>query len=125
MKTIRSLPLALGLAATLFTASAALAHDAHAHHAQAAANETGELVRVNDQTDAAWLEHARADYPINACVVSDEAFEDKPKEYIYRQAGQPDRLLRFCCGDCADDFRKDPAKYLHALDEAAAKKAKK
>jgi YHS domain-containing protein len=124
MKTIRFLHLALGLAVSFFAASAAIAHDAHAH-AQPAGNETGELVRVNDKTDAAWLEHARAEYPINACVVSDEAFEDKPKEYIYRQPGQPDRLVRFCCGDCADDFRKDPAKYLRALDEAAARKANK
>ena len=32
---------------------------------------------------------------------------------------QPDRLVRFCCDGCPDDFMKDPAKYLKQLDAAA------
>ena len=39
-----------------------------------------------------------------------------------RPAGQPDRLVRFCCNDCLDDFQKTPAKFLAMIDTAKAKK---
>ena len=45
-------------------------------------------------------------------------------DYIYKEKGKPDRLVRFCCKMCIPKFEKDPAKYLKKLDEAAAAKAK-
>jgi hypothetical protein len=88
----------------------------------------GKLVPVDAKTDATWLAQARASYPLNSCVVSGDAFDGgemgKQMDYIYRQDGQPDRLVRMCCKDCAKDFRKDPAKYLKSIDDAAAAKAK-
>ena len=46
----------------------------------------------------------------------------KPQNYIYKEAGKPDRLVRFCCKDCVNDFKKEPALYLKKLDAAAATK---
>jgi hypothetical protein len=77
--------------------------------------------------DAAWLAQAKAAYPLKTCVVSDETIGGSMGEgidYVYKQAGQPDRLVRFCCKDCRKDFDKDPAKYLKLIDEAAAKAKK-
>jgi len=72
------------------------------------------------------LTKARAEYPTPACVVSGEHLEaGKTVEYVYKQEGQPDRLLRFCCHRCEARFKASPAKYLKKLDEAAAAKAGK
>lgn len=74
--------------------------------------------------DAAWLAQAKADYSLKTCVVSGDEFGGsmgKAVDYVYQQAGKPDRLVRFCCKDCRTDFDSDPAKYLKLLDEAAAK----
>ena len=65
-------------------------------------------------------------YPLTTCVVSDEKLGEmgKPVEYVYKEAGKPDRVVLFCCKDCVKDFQKEPAKYLKKLDEAGATKAK-
>ena len=84
----------------------------------------GTLFPVNDKTDAAWLAKARADYPLTTCSVSGDKLDGgdmgQPLDYVYKQAGKTDRLIRFCCKDCLKDFKKDPAKYLKAIDDAAA-----
>jgi len=48
----------------------------------------------------------------------------KPIDYIHKEEGKPDRLVRFCCKMCIGKFKKDPAKYLKLIDEAAAQKKK-
>ena len=45
-----------------------------------------------------------------------------PRDFIYQEAGKPDRLVRFCCAGCLKDFNKDPEKYLKMIDDAAAAK---
>ncbi len=117
--------LAVLVASAAFTTHPLSAHEGHDkadQHAMA-----GKLVLVNDQTDAAWLAKALADYPMDSCSVSGDKYEGgdmgKPQDYVYKQEGQPDRLVRFCCKDCVRDFKKDPAKYLKIIDEAAAAKA--
>jgi hypothetical protein len=66
-------------------------------------------------------------YPLTTCVVSGEALEGGdmggPVDYIHKEEGKPDRLVRFCCSGCVKKFKKDPAKYLAKLDAAAAKAA--
>lgn len=78
--------------------------------------------------DKPAADSAKSSYPLATCVVSDDKLEagtmGGPVDYIYKQAGKPDRLVRFCCKDCIKDFEKEPAKYLKKLDEAAAAKAK-
>lgn len=120
MKT-KSFPLLLALAAGLVCAGPAPAADhEHGSAKTAAAKTTGQLVAPTDQ-DAAWLEKARANYPLKTCVVSNEELGGMggSKDLIYRQTGQPDRLVRFCCKDCVEDFAKEPAKFLQAIDAAA------
>ncbi len=87
----------------------------------------GHLVPVaTAKPDAAWLAKAKADYPFATCVVSGDKLGGsmgETMEYVYRQPGQTDRLVRFCCSDCPDQFVKDPTKYLKLLDAAPAKPA--
>jgi hypothetical protein len=90
-----------------------------AEHQTAASNKVGNLVPVTEK-DAAWAAKARKEYPLDVCVTSDEKLGamGKSPEYIFRVAGQPDRLVVFCCDGCEDDFLKAPAKYLAKLDAA-------
>lgn len=92
----------------------------------AAVQGTGyKLMPVTDKTDAQWLSQARAAYPLMTCSVSGDKLDGgdmgAPLDYVYEQEGHPNRLIRFCCKDCLKDFRKNPAKYLKAIDDAAAK----
>lgn len=77
--------------------------------------------------EAALIAKARAAYPLKTCLVSDEALGSvgEAVPYIHRAAGQPDRVVFFCCGGCTGDFKKEPAKFLAKLDAAQAKSAKK
>lgn len=61
-------------------------------------------------------------YPLTTCVVSGETLGDmgKPVDYIHKEEGKPDRLVKFCCKMCVGKFKKDPAKYLAILDAAPA-----
>lgn len=63
-------------------------------------------------------------YPLTTCVVSGEPLGEmgEPIDYIYKQEGKPDRLVKFCCKMCVSKFKKDPAKYLAKLDAAEAAK---
>jgi hypothetical protein len=84
--------------------------------------KSGHLLHVTEK-DAAWAAKERATYPLGVCVTSDEKLGSmgKAPEYIYRVAGQPDRLVMFCCAGCDEDFLKEPAKYLAKIDAAKAK----
>ncbi len=63
-------------------------------------------------------------YPLDYCLVSGDKLGGmgKPITTVYK--GQE---IKFCCGDCPADFKKDPEKYMKKLAEAEAKlpKAKK
>ncbi|ACB74839.1 hypothetical protein [Opitutus terrae] len=67
----------------------------------------------------------KADYPLQVCAVSGEELGSmgEPFDYIHKEDGKPDRLVRMCCDGCVKKFKKDPAKYLKKIDEAAANKA--
>lgn len=70
---------------------------------------------------------AVAAYPLTTCIISGDKLEDgdmgPPINYVYKEEGKPDRLVRFCCKGCIKTFKKDPAKYLKQIDDAAAAKA--
>jgi hypothetical protein len=63
-------------------------------------------------------------YPLTTCVVSGETLGEMgdPIDYIYKEEGKPDRLVKFCCKMCVSSFKKNPAKYLAKLDAAIAGK---
>lgn len=125
MKLTRILLLALGLTAGLSFNTSAFAHEGHKQAAVEYSGK-GDLVPVTDKTDAAWLAKARADYPLTTCAVSGDKLEGgdmgKPQEFVYKETGKPDQFVRFCCKDCVKDFKKEPAKYLKMITDAAAKK---
>jgi len=77
---------------------------------------------------AAETPAAVAAYPLNTCVISGDKLEAGDMgpiiEYVHKEAGKPDRLVRLCCKGCVKDFKKAPAKYLKIIDDAAAAKAK-
>jgi hypothetical protein len=116
-----SLRLCFTLALGLFTAAGLSAADHGSQHSgkleKFPANPTAE--------QAAWLATEKAAYPLKTCVVSGDKLDGgdmgPPLDFIYREEGKPDRLIRFCCKDCIRDFNKDPHKYLTMLDESDAK----
>jgi hypothetical protein len=114
-------PVALLLAA--FSTGPVLRADHHETKTAPAA-KAGQLIKVTEK-DAAWAAKARKDYPLESCVVSDEKLGGmgKPADYIYRVEGQPDRLVRFCCAGCDEDFLKDAAKNVAKIDAAAKAKS--
>lgn len=114
------LTVALALAASPLGAADDKAPAAAAKDAAAA--KSGQLIRVTDK-HAAWAEKERGAYPLKVCVTSDEELGSmgKPAEFIYRVEGQADRLVRFCCAGCSDDFMQDPAKFVAKLDAAKTK----
>ncbi|PTY08264.1 hypothetical protein DB347_01380 [Opitutaceae bacterium EW11] len=121
---------ALFLLAALLSAgfglqSAAAAEEHHNHaDAPAASVSAGKLIPAKE-VSADWLKQAQAAYPSDECFVSGEKLAGDmggPVDYVWRQEGKPDRLVRFCCNHCVKDFKKAPEKYLKQIDEAAAKK---
>jgi hypothetical protein len=86
--------------------------------------QTGVLVPVDATIDKTWLAKARSDYPLTHCLVCGDKLDSdgKSPEYVYRQSGKPDRLIRFCDEEeCVVSFEKGPEKYLKVIDNAAAK----
>lgn len=65
--------------------------------------------------DQAVIESQRPRYPLTTCVVSGEALGSmgEPVERVYAN-----HLVRFCCKSCIEDFEREPARYLQALDKA-------
>jgi hypothetical protein len=71
------------------------------------------LVLVGCQSDHSGHHGATAakPYPLNKCIVTDEAFEHgKPVVFVHE--GQE---IKLCCKDCRPEFDKEPAKYLSKL----------
>lgn len=66
-------------------------------------------------------------YPLTTCVVSGEDLGSMGDafDYIHKEEGKPDRLVRMCCDGCLKKFKKDPAKYLARIDAAQVEAAKK
>lgn len=116
MTTIRSLALlAVTSSGLLFGGSLYAAPDHHAAGTESAAPAS------ND-----WLAKQKAAYPLDTCVVSGDKLDGgsmgAPIDYVYKEDGKPDRLVRFCCKSCIKDFKKEPAKYLKTIDDAATAK---
>ncbi len=89
--TLTALALLAGATTILFTGCSSDHHDPSGHTHDAAAAKP---------------------YPLDKCIVTDEAFEHG-KPYVFVHDGQE---IKLCCKDCLADFQKDPAKYLGKLD---------
>lgn len=125
--SIRILSILSALVLSVALPTLAPAHEGH--NKTDADHPTGSFIKADEaKVSAEWLASAKAAYPLDACMVSGDKLEGgdmgPPVDYVYRQEGQPDRLVRLCCNHCVRDFKKDPAKYLKMIDDAAAAKAK-
>ena len=74
---------------------------------------------VIGKADAAILEQQKAKYPLDTCIMSGEKLGDKAVDSVINN-----RLVRFCCADCADGFKKDVAGNMKKLDAAVVEKQK-
>lgn len=101
MKTIKRLTITAGIACLLAASSG--------------------FATVQEKTDEAWMEKAKSEYPLKTCVVSGQSLDEMggPIEFVYKQEGKSDRLVRLCCKACVKTFRKDPQKFLKQIDEQA------
>ncbi len=71
--------------------------------------------------DAPAAEPAKAKpYPLNTCIVTDEALDSIGGAIVKIRDGQE---VKFCCKGCIKSFDKEPAKYIKKMDEQAAKAA--
>jgi hypothetical protein len=57
-------------------------------------------------------------YPLKTCVVSGEKLGGMGEEHVIVHASQE---IKFCCKDCEKVFRKDTAKFMKKIEEAAKK----
>jgi hypothetical protein len=61
---------------------------------------------------------AASAYPLTTCVISGDNLGEMGEPVVYMHEGTE---VRFCCGKCIAEFKKDPKKYI-AMIEAARKK---
>ena len=54
-------------------------------------------------------------YPLKVCVVSGEPLGSMGEPAAITYEGQ---TVKFCCGGCEEDFRKDPATYVAKITAA-------
>lgn len=74
---------------------------------------------VLGKADAAIIEQQKAAYPLNTCIMAGQKLGDKAVDAVIGN-----RLIRFCCSDCADNFKKDVAGNMKKLDAAIIEKQK-
>jgi len=69
-----------------------------------------------NKLDQAVIKAQVADYPLDTCVVTGEELGEmgEPIDYVFAN-----RLVRFCCPNCIDDFEANPAMYLAKIDAAS------
>lgn len=58
-------------------------------------------------------------YPLQTCVISGEKLGSMGDPVKVTHEGTE---VQLCCKNCIEDFKKDPAKYVKMVKEAAAKK---
>lgn len=74
---------------------------------------------VIGKADAAITEKEKPAYPLDTCIMSGEKLGDSAVDSVINN-----RLVRFCCGDCAEGFKKDVAGNMKKLDAAVIEKQK-
>jgi len=69
-----------------------------------------------EKLDDAIVAQQKPRYPLDTCVVSGKALDGPgvdAVDFVYKN-----RLVRFCCAACIDQFKQDPAPFLAKLDSA-------
>jgi len=76
--------------------------------------------KVIERLNAAVTEQQARNYPLTTCPVSGEALEEG--EIVDRVVSG--RLIRLCCKMCTKKVAADPARFVHEVDMARAKRAR-
>lgn len=94
--------------------------DKHEQRADAGKKDDKAEKKEEPSADRSAIAMQRFSYPLTTCVVSGEALDAKPTEFIVK--GQ---LVRTCCTKCKAEIEKDPTAALKKIDDAvvAAQKA--
>jgi len=79
-----------------------------------ASGMSGNLVTAHEHHD-----EKAASPATDVCPVSGEEI-DKDTKITYEFKG---KIYRFCCPDCAEEFKKDPAKYIEKMKKQDEKKS--
>ena len=75
------------------------------------------LVRAEAEGENAPVK-PRAPYPLQICIVSGEHLNPgETVDYVHKEPGKPDRLIRLCCRKCVARFKADPVRFLKKLDQ--------
>ncbi|MDZ4858061.1 MAG: hypothetical protein SGI88_03695 [Candidatus Hydrogenedentes bacterium] len=74
---------------------------------------------VISKVDAAIIEQQKAKYPLDTCIMAGEKLGEKSVDAVFNN-----RLVRFCCKDCAAHFKEDVAGNMKKLDAAVIEKQK-
>jgi hypothetical protein len=91
------------------------------------------VTQSSAQADPTAAQQAQIDtlkktYTLTTCPVSGDNLAkndmgEKPVDYLYTQKNadgtETTRLVRFCCKDCVNKFKKNPDKYLKVMDAQA------
>jgi hypothetical protein len=91
------------------------------------------VAQTSAQADPTAAQQAQIDtlkktYTLTTCPVSGDNLAknemgEKPVDYLYTQKNadgtETTRLVRFCCKDCVNKFKKNPDKYLKVMDAPA------
>lgn len=80
------------------------------------AGSAASLSAADTPVDAA-TEPVAKPYPLETCIVSDEALGSMGKPVVIVHEGQE---VKFCCKGCVKKFTKDPAAFLPKLTPEAA-----
>ena len=111
--------LAIALGAGLAVATGCSREESHKGHDHGTSSSpAANTPAAPAPDDAAVVKAQLPTYPLETCVVSGDKLGGmgSPVDYVHEG-----RLIRFCCSGCIATFKKDPAKYLKLIDEAAAK----
>ena len=123
IKLARQLVLALSLTLWL---GACGKEETHSHddgdhvHEDASTSHTapsaGALESATESAEKA-LAAAKAEYPLNVCIVSGEELGSMGDPISYEHEGV---TMKLCCEHCLPKIKKDPAKYVAKLTAALA-----
>lgn len=84
----------------------------------------------NTPAQQAQIDSLKKTYTLTTCPVSGDNLDNnsmgtKPVDYLYTKKNadgtETTQLVRFCCKDCVMKFKKNPDKYLKAVDAGSPK----
>lgn len=127
MKIFSSLAIAIVLPFLALTAARASDHAPASAPEKSCHTAPAADLSCHDAHPAATpAQNSSDDYPLTTCVISGKPLGSmgKPFVYTYKQEGQPNQTVKFCCKGCLGNFEKNPAASLAKITAAREAHAK-